>query len=255
MPHDDAVISEILQELKNRGVNTAGLIVLVRQQYVLISGQVDNFYSQQLLQEFMGTQTAVAEFKIDVTVDYSIDKTGDFNQPPDPQTHLLRNRLNKFLLGTRLLKRALADDDIPQAVQIVDRLLDAEHQPESSRALSAPKGIGDKTILVIEDDLNQCLLLSGLLQQLGASVTHRRCAESARSAIGSGLRPDVMLVDLNLTGESGTAFAKWFRDRDADDKTMLIAVSASQPDPDPSPFDQWIPKPINIEKLIKSIVL
>jgi len=254
MSPDDELTNSILHGLRSRGVNTAGLIVVVREQYVLISGQVNSYYGQQLVQEFARNLTVGREIKIDVVAD-SVGMTSQQRKQPESETHHLRNRLNKFVLGMRLLQRILKDGGIPQAIQIVDKLLETEAQSGNLPHEASNRSIAEKTIVVIEDDLNQCLLLSGLLRQLGASVTDRRCAESARSVIQGGLRPDVMLVDLHLTGQGGTEFAHWFRGFDTEGVTRLIAVSTTQTEPEPSPFDLWMPKPLNIERLIKAIIM
>ena len=96
------------------------------------------------------------------------------------------------------------------------------------------------------------MLLSDLLRQMGASVTQSRSAESARTLLQCGTMADVILVDLQLIGENGQLFARWLRREHRCSVTKCVAVRATRPalnDHEPDPFDQWLPKRLNIEDL------
>ena len=58
-------------------------------------------------------------------------------------------------------------------------------------------------VLLIEDDEPLAGILSAHLQAHHFRVTIARTAESAQSALAAGLHPDVILLDINLPGETG----------------------------------------------------
>lgn len=58
-------------------------------------------------------------------------------------------------------------------------------------------------VLLVEDDEALAELLSAHLQAHDYSVTVSPSAEAAQSALASGLRPDIVLLDINLPGETG----------------------------------------------------
>ena len=58
-------------------------------------------------------------------------------------------------------------------------------------------------ILLIEDDEPLAEMLSAHLEAHNFRVTVAPSAEAAQSALAGGLRPDVVLLDINLPGETG----------------------------------------------------
>jgi DNA-binding response OmpR family regulator len=58
-------------------------------------------------------------------------------------------------------------------------------------------------VLLIEDDEPLAGILSVHLRAHHYRVTIAPSAESAQAALASGLRPDVILLDINLPGETG----------------------------------------------------
>lgn len=259
MNDHDELRERILSRLRSRGVNTSELIVIVRASYVLVGGQVSSFYEHQLIQQFANRCQHEIAIEIDVTVATHALRINSCSasERSSAELHQLRNRLNRLVLGLGLVKHALSTNNLELSQQIIDDLLANEAPGTQPNKRPLQERLVHKSILVVEDDLNQCLLLSGLLRQLGARVTQRRTAESARSWIQNGNFPDVMLIDLHLTGEQGERFAQWFRHVHADNHTVLIAVSADRPSlaaHEPDPFAQWLPKPINIDRLIATIL-
>jgi DNA-binding response OmpR family regulator len=61
----------------------------------------------------------------------------------------------------------------------------------------------DAHLLMIEDDQPLAGLLAAHLRAHGYTVTVAPSAEAARTALGRGLRPDIVLLDINLPGETG----------------------------------------------------
>ena len=58
-------------------------------------------------------------------------------------------------------------------------------------------------VLLVEDDEPLAGILSAHLRARGYQVTVAGTAETAREALGEGLHPDVVLLDINLPGETG----------------------------------------------------
>lgn len=61
----------------------------------------------------------------------------------------------------------------------------------------------DATILIVEDDESLRRIVSRHLRGVGYAVVEAASAETATRAIGEGLRPGVVLLDLNLPGDTG----------------------------------------------------
>lgn len=58
-------------------------------------------------------------------------------------------------------------------------------------------------VLLIEDDETLGGLLSVHLRARGYRVTVAETAESATDLLGNGLRPDIVMLDINLPGDTG----------------------------------------------------
>ncbi len=58
-------------------------------------------------------------------------------------------------------------------------------------------------VLLVEDDETLGGLLSAHLRARGYQVTVAPTAESATDRMAEGLRPDIVLLDINLPGETG----------------------------------------------------
>ncbi len=58
-------------------------------------------------------------------------------------------------------------------------------------------------VLLIEDDETLGGLLSVHLRARGYRVTVASTAESATDLLGDGLRPDIVMLDINLPGDTG----------------------------------------------------
>jgi DNA-binding response OmpR family regulator len=58
-------------------------------------------------------------------------------------------------------------------------------------------------VLLVEDDDTLGGLLSVHLRARGYRVTVASTAESATDLLGSGLRPDIVMLDINLPGDTG----------------------------------------------------
>lgn len=62
---------------------------------------------------------------------------------------------------------------------------------------------GNRRVLMVEDDESLRRIVSRHLRAQGYEVDEASSAEGAASAIEDGLRPDVVILDLNLPGDTG----------------------------------------------------
>ena len=62
---------------------------------------------------------------------------------------------------------------------------------------------GSPQVLLIEDDEPLAGMLSAHLEAHGFRITVSSTAEAAQATLATGLRPDVVLLDINLPGETG----------------------------------------------------
>jgi len=77
-------------------------------------------------------------------------------------------------------------------------------EPLSPKAPAPPPA----TVLLVEDDLVLAATLVKYLEAHEHEVLSAPSAEEASAAIHAGLRPSMVLLDLNLPGESGWAFLR-----------------------------------------------
>jgi DNA-binding response OmpR family regulator len=61
----------------------------------------------------------------------------------------------------------------------------------------------DRRVLIVEDDESLRQIVSRHLRAQGYEVAEASSAEGAASAIDDGLRPGVVILDLNLPGDTG----------------------------------------------------
>ncbi len=61
-------------------------------------------------------------------------------------------------------------------------------------------------ILLVEDDQTLASLLEQQLEARGHPVAMAHSAEAAAHQLASGLRPSLVLLDINLPGDSGWGF-------------------------------------------------
>jgi CheY-like chemotaxis protein len=106
-------------------------------------------------------------------------------------------------------------------------------------------------ILLIEDDAEVLATVQEMLRELGHDVLIGRDAAQGLTAARAA-RPDVVVLDLNLPGQSGFDFLPVLRERFP--RLPVIAVTAlNQPETERLVRDQgafdYIPKPINLHVL------
>ena len=107
-------------------------------------------------------------------------------------------------------------------------------------------------ILVVEDDVDTASMLRVLLKGDGHE-TRIACDGPAAIEAAKLHRPDVVLLDLTLTGMSGVEVAMELRCIAELAACRLVAVSGHGEErlPYPSPFDHYFQKPVNLAALLE----
>ncbi|NQU56667.1 MAG: response regulator [Rhodospirillales bacterium] len=115
-----------------------------------------------------------------------------------------------------------------------------------------------KTILIVEDNALNMKLFDGLLQSAGYE-TIKSVDGSDVLEIANNLRPDLIIMDIQLPGRSGLELTK---DLKADEELKhipIIAVTAFAMKGDEKKIleagcDDYIPKPISIPTFLMTVV-
>ncbi len=254
----DALLTyRIRRELRSRGVTVNRLLFAVSDGRVVLSGEVGSYYELQQIQCHAAPVCEGRELVLNLVVvpsTFDLTRSKLTTSEAVQQLHTSRNRLNELTLAVRLLEKQLELGDIAQARTLVSDLLKSFSNKETERLTS----IDETRILVIEDDTHQCLLLSGLLRHIGAEVASACDANSAYRVLNEGFTPTVVLLDMHLPVEDGASIARAIRFRHDCGQTKIIAVSGTHPndiglDLEAGDVDAWLPKPVNVDKLIQAI--
>lgn len=106
-------------------------------------------------------------------------------------------------------------------------------------------------VLLIEDDETLGRLLSAHLRARGYQVSVASTAESATDQLGSGLRPDIVILDINLPGETGWSVlrSKAFEEAGRPPVVVASAMSVSPARLREFGVAGYLPKPFAMETL------
>lgn len=110
-------------------------------------------------------------------------------------------------------------------------------------------------VLLIEDDEPLAGILSAHLRAHHYRVTTAATAEEATAALAAGLRPDIVLLDINLPGETGWSVVRSEALGAAGDPPVIVASAMSV---DPARLREfgiagYLPKPFALEILRSTI--
>jgi signal transduction histidine kinase/ActR/RegA family two-component response regulator len=123
---------------------------------------------------------------------------------------------------------------------------------EPPAPVSAPRTVGTRTVLIVEDNEDSRELLESILTQRGYRVFS---AEDGPSGIEQALarRPSVLLVDIGLPGADGYTVARELRTRLDADTYMVALTGYGQPEDRAravaAGFDAHMTKPVDIRAL------
>jgi DNA-binding response OmpR family regulator len=116
-------------------------------------------------------------------------------------------------------------------------------------------GVTPARVLLIEDDLTLATIISKHLKARGHGARVAASAEEAAQIIRAGYRPTIVLLDINLPGESGWSFLRSGA-LDAAGKPPVFVVSATTVPP--SRLREfgcagYLPKPFAVPMLIEIV--
>lgn len=111
------------------------------------------------------------------------------------------------------------------------------------------------SVLLVEDDDSLRRILSRHLRNLGYLVEEATSAEEAAESLGAGLRPRVILLDLNLPGDTGWDLLRRPEIVEAGSPPVVITSAVTV---DPRRLEEfavagYLPKPFPLETLVATI--
>jgi DNA-binding response OmpR family regulator len=111
------------------------------------------------------------------------------------------------------------------------------------------------SVLLVEDDETLGGLLSAHLQARGYLVTVAPTAETAQALLSGGLHPDIVLLDINLPGETGWSVLRSEAFQAAGRPPVVVASAMSVSPTRLREFGVvgYLPKPFALETLRSTI--
>ena len=112
-----------------------------------------------------------------------------------------------------------------------------------------------RPILFVEDDENLRLIVARHLRRLDHEVVEADSAEEARRQLGFGLRPSLVLLDLNLPGDTGWDLLRGPAFADAGSPPVVITSALTV---NPKRLVElgvagYLPKPFAMETLVDTV--
>jgi DNA-binding response OmpR family regulator len=118
-----------------------------------------------------------------------------------------------------------------------------------------PDTEGDQSILLVEDDADLATTLERYLTAHGRQVTIAESGEQAALLLRAGMRPGLVLLDINLPGESGWDLIRDEAFAAAGSPPVVVATAT---DVSPSRLREigaagYLPKPFPIDTLLATV--
>jgi DNA-binding response OmpR family regulator len=116
-------------------------------------------------------------------------------------------------------------------------------------------GEPNRGVLIVEDDESLRQIVSRHLRAAGYEVDEASSAEDAASAIQGGLRPGVVLLDLNLPGATGWDLLRGPALASAGSPPVIITSATTVSPKRLAEFGcaGYLPKPFPLETLVATI--
>ena len=132
---------------------------------------------------------------------------------------------------------------------------EAPRAGETPRAGEPPRAGEAARVLMIEDDLPLAQIVIKHLRARGHDARLAESAEDAAEQIDAGFRPTIVLLDINLPGDSGWALLRSGSLKDAGSPPVFVVSATSVP---PSKLREFgcagfLPKPFAISTLIEIV--
>lgn len=89
------------------------------------------------------------------------------------------------------------------------------------------KQLSGRQVLIVEDEIDTGENIAMVLRRRGGAQTHLATSvSSARAALDQGPMPDILLLDHNLRGDTGTAIARQVRKQQETAAPKIVSFSA-----------------------------
>jgi DNA-binding response OmpR family regulator len=113
----------------------------------------------------------------------------------------------------------------------------------------------NRRVLIIEDDEALRLIVSRHLRSEGYDVAEADSAEHAVRSLGEGLRPAVVILDLNLPGDTGWDLLRGTALADAGSPPVIITSATTVSPKRLAEFGcaGYLPKPFPLDTLVATI--
>ena len=110
-------------------------------------------------------------------------------------------------------------------------------------------------VLLVEDDENLRLILARHLRSKGYPVEEAASAEEAADALARGLRPGLVVLDLNLPGDTGWDLLRGRAFSDAGSPPVVVATATTVNPKRLAEFGiaGYLPKPFPLETLVDAV--
>jgi two-component system, chemotaxis family, chemotaxis protein CheY len=117
-----------------------------------------------------------------------------------------------------------------------------------------------KTILLVDDSTTILLSMSAILSKAGYGVEKASSADEGLTKFKGGLKPDLLITDLNMPGMNGIEFIKEVR-KLPNQRFMPIlfltteSQQAKRDEAKAAGASGWLVKPVDAEQLVNTIKL
>ena len=115
-----------------------------------------------------------------------------------------------------------------------------------------------KKVFLVDDSATMLMSLKGTLEISGYQVDTASDGEAALGKLKGGLKPDLIITDINMPRLDGFGFIEQVR-QDRDHRATPILVLTTESDPSKKERARsagatgWIIKPFNPDKLVEAI--
>jgi carbon storage regulator CsrA len=175
-------------------------------------------------------------------------------------SHQFRNRLNTAHIALGLAEKQLNAGLQDKALATLRRAIAEFDQLDGEVAPSEPSTItaARPRALLVEDDANECELLSGYLEMSGFDVDTASDGLQAMVHLGRRDRPDFVLLDMHMPRMNGPQTVRSIRENPELASMRVFAVTGALADEvrvevGPGGVDRWFQKPIRPQDLVDSM--
>jgi two-component system chemotaxis response regulator CheY len=117
-----------------------------------------------------------------------------------------------------------------------------------------------KTVFCVDDSTTVLLSLSAILRKAGYAAEKAASAEEALSKLKGGLKPDLVITDLNMPGKNGIELIKEVRQMPTMRFVPILFLTtesqqAKRAEAKAAGASGWLVKPVNGEDLLNTIRL